>query len=433
MATQDKLNRLLQTKEDIKAAIIAKGVTVADDDTFASYANKIAEITTGGGSTTSLKDVILGLCLNTDDGKISLLSFFSRKYVTKELFDVICELAKEYPIGNIANFCQDNIGADEGLVLADDVVFTLSPSSSLASTRQSNAFEDFPATGHLQIVINTGDNSSYTVDTSYFAQNAKNITKLTLTKNATNTCSAYALVNGCSSLVEAIIDSATLTNFQSSFSNCSALKTIVLNGGTALVTTFNTAFSGCESLESITGLDFSVCTSLRWAFTGCSSLTSLDFSTLTSKCTTLDNCFNNCTSLKEILNLNITKITTSTLQSCKLETCTSLEKLTFQGTETRTLTNTVVALPACPLTSGEAEYHDNLVEMINSLPTCESAATLILTSVAIASLTEEEIAVATAKNWTLADETAAVMMLPLTDEDYEQLETLEEGGEDELV
>ena len=35
MATADKLNKLLQTKQDIKQAIINKGVAVADTDTFA--------------------------------------------------------------------------------------------------------------------------------------------------------------------------------------------------------------------------------------------------------------------------------------------------------------------------------------------------------------------------------------------------------------
>lgn len=39
--TTDKLNKLLQTKEDIKAAIQSTGETVLDDDTFASYADKI--------------------------------------------------------------------------------------------------------------------------------------------------------------------------------------------------------------------------------------------------------------------------------------------------------------------------------------------------------------------------------------------------------
>lgn len=47
--TTDKLNHLIATKEAIKKAIVAKGVSVADTDTFRSYADKIASIEAGGG------------------------------------------------------------------------------------------------------------------------------------------------------------------------------------------------------------------------------------------------------------------------------------------------------------------------------------------------------------------------------------------------
>lgn len=47
--TTDKLNHLIATKEAIKKAIVAKGVSVANTDTFRSYADKIGEIQSGGG------------------------------------------------------------------------------------------------------------------------------------------------------------------------------------------------------------------------------------------------------------------------------------------------------------------------------------------------------------------------------------------------
>lgn len=50
MSTLDKLNYLMQTKDLIKAAIIAKGVSVTDADTFRSYAAKIQSIEGSGGS-----------------------------------------------------------------------------------------------------------------------------------------------------------------------------------------------------------------------------------------------------------------------------------------------------------------------------------------------------------------------------------------------
>lgn len=53
----DKLGKLLSTKADIKAAIIEKGQTVADTDTFASYAGKIRAIQTSAEPGTPLDPV----------------------------------------------------------------------------------------------------------------------------------------------------------------------------------------------------------------------------------------------------------------------------------------------------------------------------------------------------------------------------------------
>jgi surface protein len=50
MATADKLQKLLETKEQIRQAIIDKGVEVGEDVAFADYSNKIAVIETSGGS-----------------------------------------------------------------------------------------------------------------------------------------------------------------------------------------------------------------------------------------------------------------------------------------------------------------------------------------------------------------------------------------------
>lgn len=47
MSIATKLTYLNGTKESIKDAIIAKGVEVSDNDTFRSYASKIADISSG--------------------------------------------------------------------------------------------------------------------------------------------------------------------------------------------------------------------------------------------------------------------------------------------------------------------------------------------------------------------------------------------------
>lgn len=58
----DKLNKLIATKTNIKNAIISKGVTVNDADTFSSYAEKISQIQQTSGTTTTdpyLEDRVL--------------------------------------------------------------------------------------------------------------------------------------------------------------------------------------------------------------------------------------------------------------------------------------------------------------------------------------------------------------------------------------
>ena len=48
MSTADKLNKLLETKQAIKQAIIDKGIEVADDTVFADYPALINSIEVGG-------------------------------------------------------------------------------------------------------------------------------------------------------------------------------------------------------------------------------------------------------------------------------------------------------------------------------------------------------------------------------------------------
>lgn len=66
MAISDKLQYLQETKEAIKTAIVDKGVDVSENDTFRSYADKIGEISGGGG------DIVYAVnqSSSTPDGKV---------------------------------------------------------------------------------------------------------------------------------------------------------------------------------------------------------------------------------------------------------------------------------------------------------------------------------------------------------------------------
>ena len=56
----DKLNKLAETKSAIKTAIVNKGVSISDTDTFASYADKINSISSGGGGGYEFDFTVLG-------------------------------------------------------------------------------------------------------------------------------------------------------------------------------------------------------------------------------------------------------------------------------------------------------------------------------------------------------------------------------------
>lgn len=60
-STVDKLRYLNDTKEAIKAAIVSKGQSVSESDTFRSYAEKIRNINGGSGSDNGAYDAKLTL------------------------------------------------------------------------------------------------------------------------------------------------------------------------------------------------------------------------------------------------------------------------------------------------------------------------------------------------------------------------------------
>lgn len=75
----EKLTYLNETKTAIKNAIIAKGVSVTDNDSFRSYADKIESIEGGGGgggtSTVSPTGLIKGTYYNIEDFDLTTLGF----------------------------------------------------------------------------------------------------------------------------------------------------------------------------------------------------------------------------------------------------------------------------------------------------------------------------------------------------------------------
>lgn len=70
MSTSDKLNRILQSKSDIKDAIIEKGGVVNDSTPLKDYAQAIKDLPSGGGLDLRHVSKITGLTDNVSVRKL---------------------------------------------------------------------------------------------------------------------------------------------------------------------------------------------------------------------------------------------------------------------------------------------------------------------------------------------------------------------------
>lgn len=83
MATSDKLQKLLETKEQIRHSIEKKGVEIGKDVVFADYPNKIAEIEAGGEELVG--DYVI---LRFDSNLDSASDFFKKSSEVELNFDI---------------------------------------------------------------------------------------------------------------------------------------------------------------------------------------------------------------------------------------------------------------------------------------------------------------------------------------------------------
>ena len=192
-------------------------------------------------------------------------------------------------------------------------------------------------------------------------------------------------------------DTSQVTSMYEAFYQCSNLTSIDLtNVNTSKVTNMEMMFYSCEKLESVdlSGFDTSNVTLFERMFYGCNNLTSLDISNFdTSKLIGLSDMFGGCNRLSDLyLNFNISNITYS-LGSFPytFSYCFSLKNVVgkFEGTKYD------LYLSDCPLTAASA------MVFINGLATVTEKRTLSLSRTSDDSLTNEQIAIATSKGWTV--------------------------------
>ena len=252
-----------------------------------------------------------------------------------------------------------------------------------------------------------------------------------------------AMFCGCSSLTSVPqLDTSSVSNMYRMFQNCTSL-TSVPQLDTSSATNLGGMFSGCRSLTSVPQLDTSSATNLSGMFRGCSSLTSvpqLD----TSKATHLGGMFSSCSSLTSVPQLS----TSSAIDiSSMFQNCTSLTSVPqldtssvrnmiqlFEGcislTSIPLLDCSSITAPYAPFGDGFLNITDlggfknlkvswdhnfldrvpnatveSLMNVINNLYDLTanglSGQTLRFGTANLKKLTDEQIAVAIAKGWTL--------------------------------
>ena len=180
------------------------------------------------------------------------------------------------------------------------------------------------------------------------------------------------------------------------------------------ITNMNNMYSNNEALNiDVKGLNTSNVTNMYQMFNYCKNITNLDLSGFdTSKVTNMLGCFQTCTSL-ETLNIStfdFSKLTgTSSTNSLRdmFSNCSNLTNLTFGNnlglgyTTSENSTYSMLVLNSCSNLT-----HDSLMDVINKLYDLASngknSQKLILGSTNLAKLTEEEIAIATNKGWTVS-------------------------------
>ena len=262
-----------------------------------------------------------------------------------------------------------------------------------------------------------------------------NVEKITGIKNwqFRHTNSSTSMFANCYNLKELDVsgwDISNSTNLSSCFANCYNLRKLNLsNWNPANCTTLASMFSGCFSLTEVGDIsewDTSKVTTMSAMFRYCYSLTKFpsindwDLSNVTS----LDSIFSECTTLEEIIwnNVNIPKCTNVyqlfrynyNLKKIETKNWTLASNITYSAsyypiygdcTQLRDIEGIIIPSTYTQLGFSNCENlsQESLLTILNALPQTTAGHTIHITTAIANLLTTEEKAIATNKNWTIAN------------------------------
>lgn len=298
----DKLNKLAETKSAIKTAIVNKGITVTDTDTFASYADKISSITSGGGGGYEFDFTVLGYnekeCKDANDiaNAVINLGDYTQSQITeaiaygKELYDSNKSITDKnvdknkllfYPklklpytyqyskILYIPNVEYKASGSLSAHAYTNYFLYKVGNINAkfTSSYYSQGFFTDCVSLREVGDINITGR----VIDYSAFFENCYVLRKIG-NINTTGSTSFYSMFQNCHFLTAIPqLDTSSGTNFGYMVENCESLTSISqLN--TSNGTNFTAMFEGCESLPTIPQLDTSKGTNFSSIFWGCSKL-----------------------------------------------------------------------------------------------------------------------------------------------------------------
>ena len=412
MATiAENLQTIQNIKQDIKTAIENKGVDMSNTP-FSEYSTKIDEITTGGGDTTTYSyktptaDVEGLKALGWDDESIGYFRDNNLCYDWQKDDYIVTEGNKEL-YGVIT---KDNISTYKS-----DPNFVYCPM--IDTSNVASMTYKFTGCSTLQSIPLLDTSKVNDMTNMFYSCSSLQSIPLLDTSNVKNMNSIF---DSCQSLQSIpMLNTSNVTNMSNMFYSCRTLQSIPPID-TSNVTNMRAMFYSCSTLQSIPLLDTSKVNDMNYMFYGCSLLQSIP-PIDTSNVTDMGNIFYSCQSLQSIPPIDTSKVTNMTnmfndcrkIQSIPLLDCGIVTNMGnfFGWSNINTLTDLggfkdlKISITSCFLERTPNLTVDSLMNVINNVYDLTanglSGQSLKFGSTNLNKLTAEQVAVATAKGWTI--------------------------------
>ena len=239
MSTADKLNKLLETKQAIKQAIIDKGVEVADDTKFADYPSKISSIESGSGEGGG--DPYYEELFNQRTNNGTNISYLFNKCTASEL--------------NLSGLDTSSVTDIQSLFSGCDKLTSLDVSHFITNN-VTNMYYVFQGCYSLTSLDLSNFNTSKVTNMGYMLAYCNNLTTVNLSSfNTSNVTSMSYMFSGSKSLIELDLsnfDTSNVTSPGSMFSGCNNLTTLdISNFDLIKATNANYILKDCNSLHTL--------------------------------------------------------------------------------------------------------------------------------------------------------------------------------------